>query len=89
MAEYLKKAIQRPEEDLSAVRDAVQAILEKVKNEGEAGVRYYSEKFDQWSPKSFRVSEAEIEETKRSYPKVNWKTLSSASARFAILPRNR
>lgn len=55
MAEYLKTAVERPEEDLSEVRSAVREIIYKIKKEGEAGVRYYSEKFDSWSPKSFRV----------------------------------
>ena len=42
--------------------------MEKVRKEGESGVRYYSEKFDRWSPKSFRVSEAEIREAKKKLP---------------------
>ena len=46
MIEYLKKAIERPEEDISEVRRIVSQILERVKTEGEAGLRYYSEKFD-------------------------------------------
>lgn len=68
MAEYLKKAIERPTEDLASVRETVREIIEKIKDEGEAGVRYYSEKFDGWNPKSFRVTKDEIIATKRKLP---------------------
>ncbi len=68
MAEYLKKAIERPKEDLAAVREAVKEIIGRVKEEGEAAVRYYSEKFDNWSPRSFRVSQDEILSTKKKLP---------------------
>lgn len=68
MVEYLKKAIEKPEEDLSIVRDTVAGILERVRNEGEEALRYYSQKFDNWSPKSFRVSEDEIQKAKKSLP---------------------
>ena len=69
MAEYIKKAVERPEEDISAVQDAVKEILEKVKKQGEAGLRYYSERFDNWSPKSFKVSQDEIQAAKKGLPK--------------------
>lgn len=68
MAEYLKKAIERPTEDLASVRETVREIIEKIKDEGEAGVRYYSEKFDGWNPKSFRVTKDEIIAAKRKLP---------------------
>jgi sulfopropanediol 3-dehydrogenase len=68
MVEYLKKAMEKPEEDLSNVRDIVGEILERVKNEGEGALRYYSQKFDNWSPQSFRVSEDEIQKAKRALP---------------------
>ncbi len=60
MARYLKKAKERPAEDRDAVRNVVGEILERVRRDGESGVRYYSEKFDNWSPKSFKVSQDEI-----------------------------
>lgn len=68
MVEYLKKAIEKPEEDISAVQDAVSEILEKVKMKGIDAVRYYSEKFDNWSPKSFRVSQDEMRSVKNKLP---------------------
>jgi sulfopropanediol 3-dehydrogenase len=69
MAEYIKKAAERPEEDISAVQDVVKEIVEKVRKEGEAGLRYYSEKFDNWSPKTFKVSQDEVEASKKGLPK--------------------
>ncbi len=68
MVEYLKKAVKRPEEDVTAVQNTVRDMLEKVKKEGEAAVRYYSEKFDKWAPKSFKVSQDEIRAAKKSLP---------------------
>lgn len=65
MALYLKEAKPRPKEDLTKVRETVQGIIEKVRAEGEAGVRYYSQKFDKWSPKSFKLTQEEIESAKK------------------------
>jgi len=66
MAEYLKKAKERPEQDLQAVSDLVREVLDRVRREGEAAVRDYSKKFDKWDPPSFRVSEGEIEKAIQS-----------------------
>jgi len=44
------------------VRETVEAILADVEARGDAAVREYSEKFDKWSPRSFRLSGAEIED---------------------------
>ncbi|MBI5585425.1 MAG: histidinol dehydrogenase [Deltaproteobacteria bacterium] len=66
MAQYLKKAQERPEQDLRAVGDLVREVLDRVRRDGEAAVRFYSKKFDQWDPPGFRVSAAEVEKTVRS-----------------------
>ncbi|MGC9977409.1 MAG: histidinol dehydrogenase [Syntrophales bacterium] len=68
MAEYLKTAKGKPEEDIRAVQDTVREILERVRKEGEAAVRYYSEKFDNWAPKSFKVSRDEMIDAKKKLP---------------------
>ena len=68
MVEYLKKAIHKPAEDLTEVRDTVSKIIEDVKTGGEDAVRLYSEKFDNWSPKSFRVSEEDIQKAQSNLP---------------------
>ena len=68
MLKYLKKAVEKPKEDIAAVRETVREILEKIREEGEAGLRYYSEKFDNWSPKKFRVTDDEILAAKKQLP---------------------
>jgi sulfopropanediol 3-dehydrogenase len=68
MSIYLKKAKERPAEDLTAVKQTVSEMIEKVRREGEDGVRHYSRQFDRWDPPSFRVSEDEIRKAKQSLP---------------------
>lgn len=52
----------------SKVREIVVGILNEVKTRGDAAVRELSEKFDKWSPESFRLSDAEIKELMDSLP---------------------
>ncbi len=68
MAYYLKKAKERPAEDLTRVRETVRDIIERVRREGEAGVRFYSAKFDNWSPATFKVGEDEIQAVTSKLP---------------------
>jgi sulfopropanediol 3-dehydrogenase len=42
------------------VRSTVESILLEVQSRGDAAVREYSAKFDQWSPESFKLSQPEI-----------------------------
>src|SRR6202049_2341806 len=49
-------------ENSAQVRNTVEAILSEIAARGEAAVREYSEKFDKWSPPSFKLSESEIAE---------------------------
>lgn len=48
-------------EDDARVRATVEAILADIEKRGDAAVRELSEKFDKFSPDSFRLSEREIE----------------------------
>jgi sulfopropanediol 3-dehydrogenase len=68
MAEYLKKAIAKPEEDIRIVQDTVREILGKIKKEGESAVKHYSKTFDHWEPKSFKISQDEIRAAKKQLP---------------------
>lgn len=43
------------------VRSTVEAVIADVERRGDAAVREYSERFDKWSPPSFRLSPTEIE----------------------------
>ena len=65
MARYLKRGMEPGaiEAADAAVRQAVQTILADIREKGDAAVRQLSEKFDNWSPTSFRLSEEEIEQT--------------------------
>ena len=56
-------------ENSAQVRKTVEGILAEIGARGESAVREYSEKFDRWSPASFRLSEAEIDECVRALPK--------------------
>lgn len=61
---YLKKG--KPEadraEDDAQTRAVVEATLKDIEARGDTAVRELSEKFDRYSPPSFRLSESEIEE---------------------------
>lgn len=50
------------------VRATVEEILADVQARGEAAVREYSERFDEWSPASFRLSPEEIDRCVASLP---------------------
>jgi sulfopropanediol 3-dehydrogenase len=50
------------------VRHTVESILEEIAVRGEAAVRQYSQQFDKWSPPSFKLTSAEIEDCVRSLP---------------------
>lgn len=56
------------EENQAQVRATVEGILGDIAKRGEAAVREYSQKFDKWSPESFRVSDQEIEAAVKSLP---------------------
>ena len=63
MIRYLKTSIsaQARAEDDAQVRATVEDLLADIDNNGDAAVRRLSEKFDQYSPPAFRLSESEIE----------------------------
>ncbi len=50
------------------VRATVEGILGEVQRRGDTAVREFSEKFDHWSPPSFRLSPTQIEELIASLP---------------------
>ena len=63
MAKYLKQGLGQAEVDEAdaKVRVQVEKLLGDIETRGDQAVRDLSEKFDNWSPASFRLSEAEIE----------------------------
>src|ERR1700681_1501354 len=71
MIRYLKSgqsAATKAENSLQ-VRNTVEGILDDIGAHGEKAMRQYSEKFDKWSPPSFRLSEKEIADCVRSLPR--------------------
>ncbi|MGI9487679.1 MAG: histidinol dehydrogenase [Geminicoccaceae bacterium] len=63
MPEYLKRGKTEAEraEDDAKVRGTVEQILKDIETRGDAAVRELSEKFDNYAPDTFRLSEREIE----------------------------
>jgi sulfopropanediol 3-dehydrogenase len=62
MARYLKRGqdSHAVAENDAKVRATVEAILADIESRGDAAVRDLSERFDKWSPVSFRLSKADI-----------------------------
>jgi sulfopropanediol 3-dehydrogenase len=50
------------------VRETVERIITDVRERGDAALREYSEKFDSWSPESFRLSAEEVEKIVATVP---------------------
>ncbi len=63
MKKILKEAIGLFEADTQdkRVREAVEGLIDEVSAGGDAAVRAISERFDNWSPESFRLSAQEID----------------------------
>lgn len=71
MIQYLKSGISAAKQDVAdaAVRTTVEQMLEDVRQNGDQAVRQYSEKFDHWSPPSFKLSQEQIKDLVASLPK--------------------
>jgi sulfopropanediol 3-dehydrogenase len=70
MATYLKKSISTLEAQKkdASVRRSVEEILDAVDRRGDAAVREFSARFDNWSPSRFRLTAAEIAELMAGLP---------------------
>lgn len=63
MAEILKDAVAKKAHGSDVeLTQTVAALIDDVRQRGEAAVRELSRSFDEWDPESFRLSEAQIEE---------------------------
>lgn len=60
--EELQKIVSRKLSDDSKIKESVVEILEKVKQEGDRAIKYYSEKFDSVKLDSIEVSNSEFDE---------------------------
>lgn len=63
MINYIKKGKQEEEKKdfLQSVKTTVENIIEDIENDGDKAISKYSETFDKWNPKSFRLSKEEIQ----------------------------
>ncbi|PWC29211.1 histidinol dehydrogenase [Teichococcus aestuarii] len=92
MIRYLKKGAEAAEtaEYDRKVRQTVEGILADVEARGDAAVRELSEKFDKWSPESFRLSQEQIQALIDSLPAQVIEDIKFAQAqirRFAEVQR--
>ncbi len=88
MVKHIKKGMSadKAQEADARVRSAVEGILKDVAQRGDAAVREHSERFDKWSPPSFRLSQAQIKELIASLPEQTIQDIQFAQAqvrRFA------
>src|SRR5262245_60719813 len=62
MIRFLKAGVSAEQDaaESAKVRSTVEGILADIDKRGDAAVRDYSRKFDQWDPPAFRLSGAEI-----------------------------
>jgi len=71
MAIWLKKGISAEDDaaNVAQVRSTVEQILADIEARGDEAVRELSQKFDNWNPKEFRLTRAQIDECVKSLPK--------------------
>lgn len=64
MTTYLKKGMPQEQADEvdRKVRETVETIIGDIRSRGDAAVRDFSEKFDEWNPESFLLTQNEIDE---------------------------
>ena len=84
MARYVKTGIAEADarEADARVRETVIAILADIEERGDAAVRALSEKFDDWSPPSFRLSQAEIDTLLATLPEQTIEDIKFAQAQI-------
>jgi sulfopropanediol 3-dehydrogenase len=70
MAKFIKQGKNDTElkEADAKVKEIVSGIIKDIETNGDAAVKNLSEKFDKWSPESFRLSDAQIAEIVASVP---------------------
>src|SRR5579872_22862 len=84
MATYLKRRLSAAETDAAdaAVRATVEGIIADVTTRGDAAVRELSQKFDKWSPPSFRLERAEIDRIVAAVPRETLDDIKFAQAQI-------
>ncbi|MCL6637787.1 MAG: histidinol dehydrogenase [Alicyclobacillus sp.] len=93
MALWLKRGISQAQQQAAQqqVAETVRGMLNAVAERGDAAVRELSERFDRWSPSSFRLNKDEIEAAIRRVPEQTLSDIRFAQAqvrRFAEVQRS-
>jgi sulfopropanediol 3-dehydrogenase len=67
---YLKKAVTAAQvaKNLADVKQTVTSVIADIRERGDAAVREYSAKFDNWSPSDFRLSAGQVEDIIATLP---------------------
>lgn len=76
-----------PPVDVSKV---VRGVINDIRTKGDAAVRTYSDKFDKWSPRSFRLTQPEIDDIVSKVSKTTLndiKTVQDSVRTFALAQR--
>ena len=91
MMHYLKKgsanSTTTAQESVSAI---VKGVIADIRSNGDSAVRQYSEKFDKWSPASFKLSISDIEAAISACPEQTIKDIKEVQANvraFAVAQR--
>ncbi len=90
---HLKQAAQQTRSVQAStlqVREVVENVISQIRSKGDAAVREFSSKFDQWHPSSFRLSQDQIDAAIARLPKQTLNDIREAQInvrRFAELQR--
>ncbi|WP_244972558.1 histidinol dehydrogenase [Paramicrobacterium fandaimingii] len=71
MVKYIKSPTSTTDDNTqraATVRSTVEGVIADIKERGDEAVREYSEKFDSWTPESFRLSDEKIAEIIATVP---------------------
>jgi sulfopropanediol 3-dehydrogenase len=82
VASFIKRGISEHESQAAdlEVKETVEEILRDIRSRGDAAVRELSERFDNWSPPDFQLSQTEIEDIMASLPEQTLEDLKFAQA---------
>ncbi|KAK3945461.1 histidinol dehydrogenase [Diplogelasinospora grovesii] len=66
------------------VSEIVKSVIDDIRANGDSAVRTYSEKFDKWSPASFKLSDAQIQEAIAKVPEQTISDIKEAQKNVRI-----
>lgn len=77
--QHLKKPLlQATSESNNKVTEIVQGVIQDVRANGDKAVRTYSDRFDKWSPASFKLSDSQIQDCIAQVPPQTVKDIKTA-----------